>query len=84
MLAVPGFRLALGLLESVVDGDWESGMRLFGQAVHGLRHAVQEECLCVLLAAMAVRGRDQLLGFGHGERCEEIGKTGLSERRSQT
>ena len=49
-------------------------MRLLGEAVHRLRHAVEEERLRLLLAAVAVRRGDQFLGLGHGERREEVGK----------
>jgi hypothetical protein len=60
-------------------------VRLLGQAVHRLRHAVEEEGLGLLLAAVAVGRGHQFLGLGHGER----GETGrenraCSERRSQT
>ena len=43
VLAVPVVALALRLLEGVVDGDREGRMRLLGEAVHRLRHAVEEE-----------------------------------------
>ena len=77
VLAVPVVALALRLLEGVVDGDWESRVRLLGEAVHRLRHAVEEERLRLLLAAVAVGRSDQLLGLGHGERGEEVGEDGL-------
>ncbi len=51
-------------------------MRLLGEAVHRLRHAVEEERLRLLLAAVAVGRGDQLLGLGHGERGEEVGEDG--------
>ena len=35
--------LALGLLEGVVDGDRKGRVRLLGESVHRLRHAVEEE-----------------------------------------
>ena len=76
--------VALGLLEGVVDGDREGRVRLLGEAVHRLRHAVEEEGLRLLLAAVAIGRGDQFLGLGHRERGEEVGKTGFSERRSQT
>ena len=68
---------ALGLLEGVVDGDREGWMRLLGEAVHRLCHAVKKERLRLLLAAVAVGRGDQFLGLGHGERGEEIGEDGL-------
>ena len=52
-------------------------MRLLGEAVHRLRHAVEEERLRLLLAAVAVGRGHQLLGLGHGERGEEVGEDGL-------
>ena len=51
-------------------------MCLLSEAVHRLRHAVQEEGLGLLLAAMAVGRSDQLLSLGHGERGEQIGEDG--------
>ena len=77
VLAVPSSLVALRLLEGVVDGDRKGRVRLLGEAVHRLRHAVEEECFRLLLAAMAVRRGDQLLGLGHGERGEEIGEDRL-------
>ena len=74
----------LRLLERVVDCDRESRMRLLGQPVHRLRHAVEEERLCLLLAAMAVGRGHQLFGLGHSSVAKRSGKTGFSERRSQT
>ena len=68
--------VALGLLEGVVDGDREGRVRLLGEAVHRLRHAVEEEGLRLLLAAVAVGRGDQFLGLGHGERGEEVGEDG--------
>ena len=76
--------VALGLLEGVVDGDREGRMRLLGEAVHGLRHAVEEESFGLLLAAVAIGCGDQFLGLGHSECGEEVGEYGFSERRSQT
>ncbi len=66
--------IALGLLEGVVDGDRKGRVRLLGEAVHRLRHAVEEERLRLLLAAVAVGRGDQFLGLGHGERGEEVGE----------
>ena len=64
--------IALGLLESVVDGDREGRMCLLGESVHRLRHAVEEERLCLLLAAVAIGRGHQFLGLRHGKRGEEI------------
>ena len=47
-------------------------MRLLGEAVHRLRHAVEEERLRLLLAAVAIGRGDQFLGLGHSERGEEV------------
>ena len=69
--------VALGLLEGVVDGDRKGRVRLLGEAVHRLRHAVEEEGLGLLLAAVAVGRGDQFLGLGYGERGEEVGEDGL-------
>ena len=69
--------VALGLLECVVNGDREGWVRLLCEAVHRLRHSVQEECLRLLLAAVAVGSGDQLLRLGHGKRGEEVGEDGL-------
>ena len=66
--------LALGLLDGVVAGDREGRMRLLGQAVHGLGHAVEEEGFGLLLAAVAVWRGHQFFGFGHGHRGEQVGK----------
>ena len=49
-------------------------MGLLGEAVHCLRHAGEKECLCLLLAAVPIRGGNQFLGLGHGERCKEVGE----------
>ena len=69
--------VALRLLEGVVDGDREGWVRLLGEAVHRLRHAVEEECLGLLLAAVAIGRGDQFLGLRHGERGEEVGEDRL-------
>ncbi len=69
--------IALGLLEGVIDGDRKGGVNLLGEAVHRLSHTAQEECLCPLLAAMAVRASDQLLGLRHSKRGKEIGEDRL-------
>ena len=76
VLGVPVIAIALGLLEGVVDGDREGRMRLLGEAVHGLRHAVEKESLGLLLAAVAIGCGDQLLGLGHCERGEEVWEDG--------
>ena len=52
-------------------------VRLLGEPVHRLRHAVEEERLRLLLAAVAVGRGHQFLGLGHGERGEEVGEDGL-------
>ena len=77
VLAVPVVVVALRLLEGVVDGDREGRVRLLGEAVHRLRHAVEKERLRLLLAAVAIGRGDQLLGLGHGERGEEVGEDRL-------
>ena len=59
-------------------------MRLFGEAVHRLRHAVEEKRLRLLFTAVTVGCGHQLFGLRHDERGEESGKIGFSERRSQT
>ena len=69
--------IALRLLEGVVDGDRKGRVRLLGEAVHRLRHAVKEERLRLLLAAVAIRRGNQFFGLGHGERGEEVGEDGL-------
>src|SRR5205807_328274 len=55
--------LCLRLLKGVVDGKRECWMRQFCKAAHGLRHTIEKERLRPLLAAMAVRRRDQLFSF---------------------
>ena len=74
--------LRFGLLESVVDGDRERRMCLLGEAVHGLRHAAQEEGLGLLLAALAIRRGNEFLCFGHGQCGKEVGEDG-SQRAPQ-
>ena len=49
-------------------------MSLFRQAPHCPSHSFKEEAFGLLLAAMAIRRSDQLLGFGYGEGSKEIGK----------
>jgi hypothetical protein len=61
---------ALGLLEGVVDGHRKGRVRLLGQPVHGLGHAVEEEGFGLFLAAVAVGRGDEFLGLGHGHRRE--------------
>ena len=74
----------LGLLEGVVDGDRETGMRLFGEAAHRLCHSSEKKCFCFILVPMPVRGGDQFFGFRDGQRRKQVGNTGFRERRSQT
>ena len=52
-------------------------MRLLGKTVHCLRHAIKEEGLGLLLAAVAVRRGNQFLGLGTAQSGEEIGKDWL-------
>ena len=52
-------------------------VRLLGEPVHRLRHAVQEKRLGLLLAAVAIGRGDQFLGLGYGERGEEVGEDRL-------
>jgi hypothetical protein len=59
-------------------------VRLLGEPVHRLGHAIEEEGLGLLLAAVAVGRCHQFFGLGHGQRGEKIGENGFSERRSQT
>ncbi|MBK8648946.1 MAG: hypothetical protein IPN16_20895 [Gemmatimonadetes bacterium] len=47
-------------------------MRLLGQAVHRLRHTIEEERLRLVLAAVTVSPGDELLGLRHRKRGEEI------------
>ena len=47
-------------------------MRLLGETVHRLRHAIKEERLRLFLAAMPIGRSDQFLGLWHRERGEEI------------
>ena len=76
VLAVPSLALALGLLEGVVDRDRKGRMRLLSETMHRLCHAVEEKCLGLLLAAVAIRRGDQFLGLRHGERSEKFRKDG--------
>jgi hypothetical protein len=52
-------------------------MRLLGEPVHGLRHAIEEKGLSLLLAAVTVGRCHQFLGLGHRERGEKLGESGL-------
>ena len=52
-------------------------MCLLGEAMHRLRHAVEEERLGLLSCRRGDRRGDQFLGLGHSERGEEIGEDGL-------
>ena len=47
-------------------------MRLFRESAHRQGHAVEEEGLRRVLAAVAVRGGDQLFGLRHRQRREQI------------
>ena len=50
-------------------------MRLLGEAMHRLRHAVKEEGFAPSpCPAMAIGGGNQLLCLRHGNRGEEVGK----------
>ena len=69
--------LALRLLEGVVDGYRKGRVRLLGEAVHRLGHAVEKEGLRLFLAAVAVGSGYKLLGLGHGESGKEFGKDRL-------
>jgi len=51
-------------------------MRFVGEAVHRLCHAIEKECLCLFLAAVAIGRGYQFLSFGYGKRGEEIGEDG--------
>ena len=64
----------LGLLEGVVDGDREAGVRLFGKTAHRLSHPGQEEGFRLLLVPMPVWSGDQFFGLRDGERGKEVGK----------
>jgi hypothetical protein len=75
---VPSASVAFRLLEGVVDGDRKSRMRLLGEPVHRLGHAIEKEGLGLLLAAVAVGRRHQFLGLGHGQRGEKV-----REKRAQ-
>ena len=74
----PGLRL----LEGVVDGDREAGVRLFGKTLHRLFHAVEEEGVRLFLAPVPVWSGYQFFGLRDGERGEEIGKD-WTERAAQ-
>ena len=56
-----------------------AGMRLLGEVVHRLRHAVQEERFGLLLAAVPIGSGDQFFGFGHSNRREKVGKDRTQE-----
>src|SRR5262249_15984578 len=66
--------LALRLLKGIVNCDRKGWMRLFGAAVHRLRHAVKEKFFCRLLAAMPVGRGNQFFCLRHGKRGKEIRK----------
>ena len=45
-------------------------MRLLGQAVHRLCHALKEECFGTRFISVAIGRGDQFLGFGYAECCK--------------
>ena len=59
-------------------------MCLLGQAVHCLCHAVEEERLRLLLAAMAIGVATSSSAFGTASVAKSSGKTGFSDWRSQS
>ena len=61
-----------------------AGMRLLGEAVHRLCHAIEEEGLRLLLAPVAVGVATNSSALGTARVAKRSGKTGFSERRSQT
>ena len=83
MLAVPSSSVALRLLEGVVDRDGKGWVRLLGEAMHRLRHAVKEEASAFSLLPWRY-GVATSSSPWHGERGEEIREDRFSERRSQT
>ncbi len=52
-------------------------MRLLSEAVHCLRHAIEEKGFGLLLATVAVGCGDQLFCLGHSERGEQVRKNWL-------
>ena len=49
-------------------------MRLLGEAMHRLRHAVEEEALRLLLASVAVGRGDQFFSLGTASVAKRSGK----------
>ena len=82
MLKVPPSPFFLRLLEGVVDGDREAGMRLFGKTLHRLPHPGQKKGLRLFLVPMPVRSGNQFLGLGDSQRGKEVGKD-WTERAAQ-
>jgi hypothetical protein len=66
--------VTLGLLESVIDRDWESRVHLFRKALHRLSHASEEKCLRLFFAAVPVRSSHQFLGLRYGDCSEKVGE----------
>jgi hypothetical protein len=52
-------------------------VRLLGEPVHRLGHAIEEEGLSLFLAAVAVGRCHQFFGLGHRQRGEKLGETEL-------
>ena len=61
----------LGLLEGVVDGDREAGMRLFGETRIAC-HSSEKKGLCFFLVPMPVWSGDQFFGLRDGQRREQV------------
>ena len=68
VLAVPSSLVVSDLLESVVDGDRKSGVRLLGEAVHRLGHAVEEKRLGFPCRRGDTANGDQFFSLWYGER----------------
>ena len=65
--------VGVGLLERVVDGDREVGERGLASAREHAPEAVLEERLRAVLAVVAVRVGDELLGLRHEHRAQQVG-----------
>src|SRR6185369_1224944 len=52
-------------------------MGLLSELVHRLRHALKEERLCLLFAAVSVGCGDKLLNLRHCKRGKKLGEDGL-------